>query len=66
MSENSNEIYSEELAALHWGAGKFFIMSTEFDKNISDWGHDCTDHENGIGFFMAKNSRQKKPKLSKF
>ena len=32
--------------------GKFFIMSTEFDKNISDWSHDCTDHKNGIDFFM--------------
>ena len=24
---------------------KFFIMSTEFDKNISDWKYDCTDHK---------------------
>ena len=32
--------------------GKFFIMSTEFVKNIWDWSHDCTDHENDIGFFM--------------
>ena len=27
--------------------GKFFINSTEFDKNISNWSHDCTDHKNG-------------------
>ena len=31
---------------------KFFIMSTEFDKNISDWRYDCTDHKNDIDFFM--------------
>ena len=31
---------------------KFFIMSTEFDKNISDWGCDSTDHKNGIEFFL--------------
>ena len=24
----------------------------EFDKNISDWSHSCTDHKNGIDFFM--------------
>jgi len=43
---------------------KFFIVSTEFDKNISDGSHDCTDHKNGNDFFMslmAKNSCQKKP-----
>ena len=27
-------------------------MSTEFDKNISDWSYDYTDHKNGIAFFM--------------
>ena len=32
---------------------KFFIMSTEFDKNISDRSHDCTDHKNGIDIFMG-------------
>ena len=32
---------------------KFFIMSTEFDKNISDWCHDPTDHKNGNDFFMG-------------
>ena len=32
---------------------KFFIMSMEFDKNISDWSHDCTDHKNGNDFFMS-------------
>ena len=31
---------------------KFFITSTEFDKNISDWRYDCTDHKNGFDFFM--------------
>ena len=31
---------------------KFFIMSTEFDKNISDWSYDYPDHKNGIDFFM--------------
>ena len=39
-------------------------MSTEFDKNISDLSHDCTDHKNGNDFYMslmAKNSCQKKP-----
>ena len=29
-----------------YGLGKFFIMSTEFDKNISDRRYDCTDHKN--------------------
>ena len=27
-------------------------MSTEFDKNILDWSHDCTDHKNDNDFFM--------------
>ena len=27
-------------------------MSTEFDKNISNWRYDCTDHKNGFDFFM--------------
>ena len=31
---------------------KFFIMSTELDKNISDRSNDYTDHKNGIAFFM--------------
>ena len=31
---------------------KFLIMSTEFDKNISDWSYDCTDCKTGIDFFM--------------
>ena len=34
------------------GTGKFFIISTQFDKNISDWSHDCTDHNNDNDFFM--------------
>ena len=33
---------------------RFFIMSTEFDKNISDWSHDCNDHKNGNDFFMSQ------------
>ena len=32
---------------------KFFIMSTEFYKNISDWSLDPTDHKNGNDFFMG-------------
>ena len=32
---------------------KFFIMSMEFDKNISDWSYVCTDHKNGNDFFMS-------------
>ena len=31
---------------------KFFIMSTEFDKNISDWKYDCTDHKNEFEICM--------------
>ena len=31
---------------------KFFIMSMEFDKNISDWWHDCTDYKNDLDFFL--------------
>ena len=30
---------------------KFFIMSSEFVKNISDWRYDCPDHKNGLYFF---------------
>ena len=40
-------------------SGKFFIMSTEFDKNISDLSHDCTDHKNGNDFFMSLVKWQK-------
>ena len=40
---------------------KFFIMSTEFDKNISDRRYDCTDHKNGNDFFM---SLVKRPKIA--
>ena len=29
---------------------KFFIMSMEFDKNISDRRHDCTDYKNELDF----------------
>ena len=38
---------------LHKNIGKFFIISTEFDKNILDWSHDGTDHKNGNDFFMS-------------
>ena len=31
---------------------KFFIISTEFDKNISDWSYDCTDEKNGFDLFI--------------
>ena len=31
---------------------KFFIMSMEFDKNISDWRHYCTDYKNDLDFFL--------------
>ena len=34
------------------GLRKFFIMSTEFDKNISDWRHNCTDYKNDLDFFL--------------
>ena len=30
--------------------GKFFFMSTEFDKNLSDWRNDCTDYKNDFDF----------------
>ena len=33
-------------------SSNFFIMSTEFDKNISEWRYDCTDQKNGFDFFM--------------
>merc|ERR1712051_666683 len=36
----------------NYSAGKFFIMSTEFGKNISDSSHYCTDHKNGNDFFL--------------
>ena len=46
---------------------KFFIMSIEFDKDISDWSHSCTHYwsQKWHWFFhetcnMPKNSRQKK------
>ena len=38
------------------GPSKFIIMSTESDKNISDWSYDCTGHKNGIDFFMRLES----------
>ena len=42
----------EESSIITIHKGKFFIMSTEFDKNNSDWSYDCNDHKNGIDFFM--------------
>ena len=39
--------------------GKIFIMSTEFDKNISDWRYDSTDHKNEFYFFMRLVKRPK-------
>ena len=58
---SSSKVHTIHITAL---MGKFFIMSMEFDKNISDWSYDCTDHKNDIDFFMrlvkmAKNRRQK-------
>ena len=44
-------IFKLTSADISWS--KFFIMSTEFDKNISDWSHYCTDHKNGNDFFMS-------------
>ena len=38
---------------------KIFIMSTEFDKNISDWRYDCTDHKNEFDFFIRLVKRPK-------
>ena len=37
---------NEEFVMGSRSLGKFFIISTEFDKNISDWSYDCTDHKN--------------------
>ena len=31
---------------------KFFIMSTEFDKNISDWRYNCIGYKNDLVFFL--------------
>ena len=44
-------------------------MSTEIDKNISDWRHDCTDYKNDFDFFLRllkwpKITVKKKPKFS--
>ena len=36
----------ESIILLVYGAFcKFFIMSTDYDKKLSDWSHDCTDHK---------------------
>ena len=40
-------------SSTRWSACcKFFIMSTEFDKNISDWRHDYTDYKNDFDVFF--------------
>ena len=31
---------------------KFFIMSTEFDTNISEWRYECTDYKNDFDVFF--------------
>ena len=38
---------------------KFFTMSTEFDKNISDWSYDCTDQKMPISDFQSQFSMSK-------
>ena len=38
------------LLGLKYTLSKFFIMSTEFDKKISDRSNDYPDHKNGIAF----------------
>ena len=43
---------------------KVFIMSTEFDKNISDSSHDCTDYKNSNVFFMSLFKWPKMPDFS--
>ena len=48
MYESVGKMLDEQ----HSLIGNFFIMSTEFNKNISDWSHSYTDHKNGIDFFM--------------
>ena len=32
--------------------GKYFTMSTEFDKNFSKWSYDSTEHKNNIKKFF--------------
>ena len=41
---------SRKVSAQH--NSKFFIISTEFDKNLSDWRHYCTDYKNDLDFFL--------------
>ena len=36
----------------YFTSNKFFIMSTEFEKNNSDWRHDYTDYKNDLDFFF--------------
>ena len=51
LLELPNQIFSSS-ANLDLDEGKFFIMSTEVDKNISDRRYDRTDRKNGFDFFM--------------
>ena len=52
-SENQRREKSKKLCGGHiCPPGKFFIISMEFDKNISDWRYDWTDHKSAIDFFM--------------
>ena len=53
QKQTNKEFWKQNLCFRRITSGKFFIMSTEFDKNISDWSHDCTDHKNGNDFFMS-------------
>ena len=41
-----HDAYTEKVIinCIEYETRKFFIMLTEFDKNISDLSHDCTDH----------------------
>ena len=45
-------VTSPQVLKLWNSQGKYFITSKEFDKNISDWRYDCTDHKNAFDFFM--------------
>ena len=38
-------------------------MSKEFDKNISDWRHDCTSYKNDLDFFLRLVKWSKKAKI---
>ena len=57
--ELPKQIFSSS-ANLDLDEGKFFIMSTEVDKNISDWSYECTDQKNGIDFFTDYGRPERK------